>query len=34
VIRIAISHYIIRSDDADEFLAQLRHAVGIRPAAD
>lgn len=30
VIRIAISHYIIRGDDADEFLAQLRHAVGIK----
>lgn len=28
-IRIAISHYVIRSDDADQFLAQLRHAVGI-----
>lgn len=34
VIRIAISHYIVRSDDADEFLAQLRHAVGIKPLAD
>jgi AcrR family transcriptional regulator len=32
VIRIAISHYIVRSDDADDFLAQLRHAVGIKPA--
>lgn len=30
VIRIAVSHYVVRSDDADEFLAQLRHAVGIR----
>ncbi|ETW26014.1 TetR/AcrR family transcriptional regulator [Mycobacterium gastri] len=29
-IRVAISHYIVRSDDADEFLAQLRHAVGIK----
>jgi AcrR family transcriptional regulator len=29
-IRVAISHYIVRSDDADDFLAQLRHAVGIR----
>lgn len=29
VIRIAISHYIVRSDDADQFLSQLRHAVGI-----
>jgi AcrR family transcriptional regulator len=34
VIRIAISHYIVRSDDADDFLAQLRHAVGIKPSAD
>ena len=31
-IRVAISHYIVRSDDDDQFLAQLRHAVGIRPA--
>ena len=30
VIRIAISHYIVRSDDAEQFLAQLRHAVGIK----
>jgi hypothetical protein len=27
---VAFSHYMIRSDDADEFLAQLRHAVGIK----
>ncbi|BBU24948.1 TetR family regulatory protein [Mycobacterium xenopi] len=31
-IRIAISHYMVRSDDADQFLAQLRHAVGIKAA--
>jgi AcrR family transcriptional regulator len=31
-IRVAVSHYIVRSDDGDQFLAQLRHAVGIRPA--
>jgi AcrR family transcriptional regulator len=31
-IRVAFSHYMIRSDDADEFLAQLRHAVGIKGA--
>ncbi|MCV7199293.1 TetR/AcrR family transcriptional regulator [Mycobacterium angelicum] len=30
VIRIAISHYVVRSDDAEQFLAQLRHAVGIK----
>lgn len=29
-IRIAVSHYIVRSDDDDQFLAQLRHAVGIK----
>ncbi|KUI26826.1 TetR/AcrR family transcriptional regulator [Mycobacterium sp. GA-2829] len=29
-IRVAVCHYIVRSDDGDEFLAQLRHAVGIR----
>jgi len=34
VIRIAISHYIVRSDDAEGFLAQLRHAVGIRGTSD
>jgi AcrR family transcriptional regulator len=32
VIRVAISHYIVRSDDGDQFLAQLRHAAGIRPS--
>ncbi|WP_418888640.1 TetR/AcrR family transcriptional regulator [Mycolicibacterium neoaurum] len=30
VIRVAISHYIVRSDDDAQFLAQLRHAVGIK----
>ena len=34
VIRIAISHYIVRSDDADQFLAQLRHAVGLKATAE
>jgi TetR/AcrR family transcriptional repressor of uid operon len=29
VVRVAISHYLIRSDDRDQFLAQLRHAAGI-----
>ncbi|HEU4360424.1 MAG TPA: helix-turn-helix domain-containing protein [Mycobacterium sp.] len=33
-IRIAISHYIVRSDDTDDFLAQLRQAVGIKHRAD
>ncbi len=30
-IRVAVSHYIVRSDDDDGFLEQLRHAVGIKP---
>lgn len=30
VIRVAISHFIVRSDDDDQFLAQLRHAAGIK----
>ena len=29
-IRVAVSHYIVRSDDDDQFLAQLRHAAGIK----
>jgi len=29
-IRVALSHYVVRSDDADQFLSQLRHAVGIK----
>jgi AcrR family transcriptional regulator len=29
-IRVAVSQYIVRSDDGDQFLAQLRHAVGIK----
>jgi AcrR family transcriptional regulator len=28
-IRVAASHYIVRSDDTDQLLAQLRHAVGL-----
>lgn len=28
-VRVAIAHYIVRGDDEDQFLAQLRHAVGI-----
>jgi AcrR family transcriptional regulator len=30
VVRVAIAHYLVRSDDADGFLAQLRHAAGLR----
>ncbi|MBU9764533.1 TetR/AcrR family transcriptional regulator [Mycobacterium sp. TNTM28] len=26
-VRVAVSHYLVRSDDADDFLAQLRHAA-------
>jgi AcrR family transcriptional regulator len=29
-IRVAVSHYVVRSDDGEQFLAQLRHAVGIK----
>ena len=32
-VRVAISHYVVRSDDGDEFLAQLRHAVRVKPRA-
>lgn len=32
-IRVAVSHYIVRSDDDDGFLEQLRHAVGIKAPA-
>jgi TetR/AcrR family transcriptional regulator, repressor for uid operon len=28
-VRVAISHYLVRSDDADEFLGQLRHATRV-----
>ncbi|MEZ0365568.1 TetR/AcrR family transcriptional regulator [Mycobacterium sp. pUA109] len=31
-IRLAVSHYMVRSDDDDQFLAQLRHAVGLKAA--
>jgi len=29
VVRVAIAHYLVHSDDADDFLAQLRYAAGI-----
>jgi TetR/AcrR family transcriptional regulator, repressor for uid operon len=29
VVRVAVSHYLVRSDDGGDFLAQLRHAVGL-----
>jgi TetR/AcrR family transcriptional repressor of uid operon len=30
VVRVAMSHYLVRSDDDDQFLAQLRHAAGLK----
>jgi AcrR family transcriptional regulator len=33
VIRIALSHYVMRGDDEDQFLAQLRHAAGLGQVA-
>lgn len=33
-IRVAISHFLVRSDDGDQFLAQLRLAVGIKHPRD
>ena len=32
-VRVAISHYLVRSDDDGEFLAQLRHATRTRGRA-
>jgi hypothetical protein len=29
-VRVAVSHYLVRSDDGDEFLDQLRHAAGVK----
>ncbi len=29
-VRVAVAHYIVRSDDEDQFLDQLRHAVGLK----
>ncbi len=29
-VRVAISHYLVRGDDGEDFLAQLRHAAGVR----
>src|SRR4051794_14337793 len=29
-VRVAVSHYLVRSDDDDQFLAQLRHAAGVK----
>jgi AcrR family transcriptional regulator len=29
-VRVAVAHYLVRSDDDADFLAQLRHAAGTR----
>ncbi|MEO3757339.1 helix-turn-helix domain-containing protein [Mycobacterium sp. B14F4] len=29
-VRVAVSHYLVRSDDDDNFLAQLRHAARVK----
>ena len=29
-VRVAVSHYLVRSDDDDQFLEQLRHAAGVK----
>ena len=29
-VRVAISHYLVRSDDAGDFLNQLRHAARVK----
>ena len=31
ITRVAMAHYLVPSDDGDQFLAQLRHAAGIKP---
>jgi AcrR family transcriptional regulator len=30
IVRVAVSHYLVRSDDEDEFLEQLRYAARVR----
>jgi AcrR family transcriptional regulator len=29
-VRVAVSHYLVRSDDGEDFLAQLRHAARVK----
>ncbi len=29
-VRVAVSHYLVRSDDDEDFLAQLRHAARVK----
>ncbi len=33
-VRVAISQYLVRSDDSDDFLAQLRHAARVKHPSD
>jgi AcrR family transcriptional regulator len=33
-VRVAISQYLVRSDDSDDFLAQLRHAARVKTRSD
>jgi AcrR family transcriptional regulator len=30
VVRVAVAHYLVRSDDDEDFLAQLRHAARVK----
>jgi len=32
-VRVAVSHYLVRSDDNDDFLDQMRHAAGVKHRA-
>lgn len=32
IVRVAVSHYLVRSDDEDAFLEQLRFAARIKPS--
>ncbi len=29
-VRVAIAHYVVRSDDGEDFLAQLRYAARVK----
>lgn len=29
-VRVAVSHYVVRSDDGGDFLDQIRHAAGVK----
>jgi AcrR family transcriptional regulator len=32
IVRVAVSHYLVRSDDGDAFLDQLRYAARVKPS--